>query len=489
MIKRLLNKKFETVTFAAMVIAFFGLVSRLLGIVRDKILANQFGASNELDIYYASFRLPDLIYNLLILGVLSAGFIPVFLSIFYEDGISQKENTGAWDLVSNVLNILGFFLILLGLFFVIFAPFVVPIITPGFANEKMQATIDLTRIMMLSPIFLGLSAVLSSVLQATKRFLVFSLAPIMYNAGIIIGAIFFVPIFGIKGLAWGVVLGAFLHFIVQLPTVLSLGFRYRVIFNFRENNFVKIIKMTGPRILGLAAGQLNLVVITIFASFLPMGSLAVFNFANNLQSLPLGLFGVSFAVAAFPALSTAFNQKNLDDFRQIKQKTYRQIIFYVLPFTIWFFIFGAELIAITLSGGNFLSNQETLNALRIFCLSLPFQALLPLLARSFYATGDSWRPFWGAFVSLLVNVLFAFVGSKYFGLNGLIMAFGVSSFANFILLSFWKRESFSFSFKYSVKIILIVGALAFVAFFVRQTLQNFIADDLLWKILVDVFAG
>ncbi len=486
MLKKILNKKFESLAFSAMVIAFFSLLSRLLGIVRDKILAVQFGAGNELDIYYAAFRLPDLIYNLLILGVLSAGFIPVFLSVF-ENG--DNKNKEAWKLVSNVLNILGLSLIVLAIIFEIFAEPMVKIITPGFDAEKIKLTVMFTRIMMISPIFLGFSAVLSSVLQATKRFLIFSLAPIMYNLGIIIGALLLVPIFGLKGLALGVVFGAFLHLLIQIPAVFSLGFKYSLIFDRREKNFLKILKMTGPRILGLASGQLNLLVITFFASLLPIGSLAVFNFANNLQSLPLGLFGVSFAVAAFPSLAKAYNEKKQENFRQIKQKTYRQIIFYVLPFTVWFYIFGAELISLTLSGGNFSSASQTLTALRIFCLSLPFQSLLPLLARSFYASGDSWRPFWGAFISLLVNVGLAFWGIQYFGLNGLIASFGVSSFVNFILLTFWQKDSAKFSFVYSIKIFLSVGALAVVAFVVRHFLHRFGVVSLSGKVLFDIFAG
>jgi len=491
MLKKILNKKFESLTLAAMVIAFFSLLSRLLGVVRDKILANQFGAGNELDIYYAAFRVPDLIYNLLILGVLSAGFIPVFLSVFENefDGPVIRQGCEAWKLVSNVLNILGLSLLVLAIIFEIFAEPIVKIITPGFDAEKLRLTVLFTRIMMLSPIFLGLSAVLSSVLQATKRFLIFSLAPIMYNLGIIIGALLLVPIFGLKGLAFGVVVGAFLHLLIQIPVVVSLGFKYSFIFDKREKNFLKILKMTGPRILGLAAGQLNLLVITFFASLLPVGSLAIFNFANNLQSLPLGLFGVSFAVAAFPALSKSFNEKKSDDFRQIKQKTYRQIIFYVLPLTIWFYIFGAELIALTLGGGNFFADSQTLLALRIFCLSLPFQSLLPLLARSFYAAGNTWRPFWAAFIALIVNIVFAFWGSKYFGLNGLIASFGISSFVNFILLTFWQKDSAKLSFVYSAKIFLSVGALAIVAFFFRKFLQQFGNDGLSWKILIDVIAG
>src|SRR6056297_3415732 len=303
MIRRLFTKKIDSITIAATLVAFSSLASRFLGIFRDRILAGEFGAGNTLDVYYAAFRVPDLIFNLLVMGALTAGFIPILTFLIKDSGcgkifsFKESPNKEAWYLVNNLLNILLLTLMVLSFLGVVFAPYLVDLIAPGFGPEKQSLTVGLTRIMFLSPIFLGISSILGGILQSFKRFFVYSLAPIFYNLGIIIGALYLVPFLGIYGLAWGVALGAFLHMAVQLPVALKLGYRYRPVFNLKSKNLVKIGKMMIPRTMTLAISQINLLVITIFASTLASGSLSVFNFANNLQSFPVGVFGISFAIA------------------------------------------------------------------------------------------------------------------------------------------------------------------------------------------------
>ena len=443
MFSRFFNRQTNNITSAALLVGIFSLASRVLGIVRDRILASQFGASATLDIYYSAFRIPDLIYNLLILGALSAGFIPVLTGLIKDfNGDSKRDlfnwfNKPAWDLVSNLLNSL--FLILLGLSILgeIFTPQLIRVISPGFSPADQLATVKLTRIMFLSPIFLGLSGVLGGVLQSFKNFLIYSLAPIMYNVGIIIGAWWLVPIWGVTGLAWGVALGAILHFIIQLPAVLALGYRYRLFINWGDTHLRQIARMMVPRTLSLAISQINLLVITIIASVLPSGSLAVFNFANNLQSFPVGIFGISFAVAAFPVLSQfAFNQEKLIKNFSV---TVRQILFFIIPATILIITLRAQIIRVILGAGNF--NWEdtvlTMNALGFFALSLFAQALVPLLTRVFYARHDSRTPLYVGFLVVVVNVLLSLFLSKKMGVAGLALAFSLGNILNFILLWLW----------------------------------------------------
>jgi putative peptidoglycan lipid II flippase len=183
------------------------------------------------------------------------------------------------------------------------------LVTPGFDGEKLELTIVLSRIMFLSPIFLGVSSILGGILQSFKRFFVYSLAPIFYNLGIIVGALFFVPRWGVAGLAWGVVLGAFMHMLVQMPTVWSLGYRYRPFMDFKERTLREIGVLMIPRTLTLAITQINLLVVTVIASLLASGSLSVFNF-HNLQSFPVGIFDI-YAIAAVPSLQAVAFKKNL----------------------------------------------------------------------------------------------------------------------------------------------------------------------------------
>jgi len=440
MFRNIFRRQINSIVIAASLVALSSLFSRFLGIIRDRILAGQFGAGATLDIYYAAFRIPDLIFNLLILGALSAGFIPIFTSLikdFQCDKVKNNCNQEAWGLANNILNILLLGLIILSTLGIIFAPGLTHLITPGFGEREQALTTLLTRIMFLSPIFLGISGILGGILQSFRRFLIYSLAPIFYNLGIIIGALYFINIWGIAGLAWGVVLGASLHMFIQIPAVFNLGFRYRLKIIWRDINTWKIGRMMVPRTLSLAIAQINLVVITIIASSLSSGSLSVFNFANNLQSFPIGIFGISFAVAAFPALSeSAFNVKKLtENF----SNTIRQILFFIIPATVLIIALRAQIVRIVLGTGNFDWQDTilTMNTLGFFTLSLFAQATIPLLVRVFYARHNSSTPFYLGLITVAVNIGLSFFFSAKMGVAGLALAFSIANILNFILLWIW----------------------------------------------------
>jgi len=445
MIKRLLNGESKTITSAAIIVGAASLASRFLGVIRDRILAGTFGAGDILDTYYAAFRIPDLIYNLIVLGALSAGFIPIFMHLL------EKENREkAYQLANEILNILiiGLF-ILCGILF-IFAPQLMTLITPGFNAEKMAVTVNLTRIMFLSPLLLGISSVFGGILQSFKRFFVFSLAPIFYNIGIIIGALVFVKFWGVYGLAMGVVLGALLHLLIQIPTSVYLGFRYQPILKFKDESLKKIAKIMVPRTLTLGISQLNLVVITIIASTLAAGSLAVFNLANNLQIFPVGIFGISFAIAAFPTLSALALKTEKKDFIESFSNTTREILFFIIPATALMLVLRAQIVRVILGSGNFTWEDTvlTIETLAMFSISLFAQALIPLLIRGFYAFHNAKTPFIIGLISAVVNIFlslfltkpFELFGYNFnFGVAGLALAFSIATILNFILLWFALR--------------------------------------------------
>jgi len=443
MLKNLFNRQTNSITMAAALVGVSSLLSRLLGVLRDRILAGQFGAGEYLDIYYSAFRIPDMVYNLLILGALSAGFIPVFTGLikdfksYKSTGLFKYLNLEAWDLANNLLNILMLFLVVLSLLGIVFAPSLVSLISPGFSPEAQKTTADLTRIMFLSPLFLGISGIIGGVLQSFKNFLIYSIAPIMYNVGIIIGALWLSPFMGISGLAWGVVLGAFLHMTIQIPVVYNLGWRYHFLIDWRNKNLIKIARMMVPRTLSLAISQINLVVITIIASELASGSLSVFNFANNLQSFPVGIFGISFAVAAFPALSVAVhdNKKMVEHFSLAT----RQILFFILPATILLITLRAQVIRVILGTGSFDWEDTilTMDTLGFFALSLFAQAIIPLQTRVFYARQDSRTPFFIGLSVVIVNIFLSIWLAGRMGVAGLALAFSISTILNFILLWVW----------------------------------------------------
>jgi putative peptidoglycan lipid II flippase len=260
------------------------------------------------------------------------------------------------------------------------------------------------------------------------------LSPIFYNLGIIIGALFLVPIFGIYGLAWGVVLGAFMHMIIQLPAFFQLGFKFSFNLGLKAKEIKELAIMMIPRTMSLGTQQINLLVITGFASTLQSGSLAIFNFANNLQTFPVGIFGLSFAVAAFPVFSAvAFNKTRL--ISNIS-KTVRQVLFFIVPSTVLYLSLRAQIVRIILGYGNFTWKDTvlTVDTLFYFSLSLFAQALIPLLVRVFYARHDSKRPFLVGLFTDFFNIGLAYELSRSMGVAGLALSFTISTITNFVII-------------------------------------------------------
>ncbi|MBN1779389.1 MAG: murein biosynthesis integral membrane protein MurJ [Candidatus Buchananbacteria bacterium] len=427
MFKKIFSLESKTITSAAIIVGAASLISRLIGVIRDRVLAGQFGAGRELDIYYAAFRIPDLVFNLIVLGALSAGFIPVFTNYL-------ADKPKAWRLVNVLINVLLIVLGLLGLLLIFLAPWLMKIIVPGFGPTELATTVAMTRIMFLAPIFLGLSGILGGILQSYKQFFVYSLAPIMYNLGIIVGAIFLTPFFGIYGLAFGVVLGAGAHMLIQLPAVMVIGYRYRPIIDLKDQGFIQIIKMMGPRVMTLLVSQINLVVITVIASSMVVGSLTIFNFANNLQSFPLGIFGIAFAVAAFPTLSQL--AKNKKEFINTLSATTRQILFFIIPASVLLIILRAQIVRVVLGSGKFDWQDTilTLETLSFFAFSLFAQALIVLLIRAFYALEDSKTPFYVGLVAAFANVILAMILAESIGVAGLGLSISLASILNLLIL-------------------------------------------------------
>ncbi len=429
--RHLLNGESKTITAAAVVLATTSLASRLIGMFRDRILAGNFGVGEQLDIYYAAFRVPDFIYNLLILGALSAGFIPIF-----TEALTRGRRENAWRVANGVLNLLSVAVFVILVVVALFADEIVPFIAPGFRPDALAQTTILTRIMFLSPFFLCLSTVFGGILQSFKRFVVFSLGPIFYNIGIILGAEVFARWWGLEGLAWGVVFGAFLHMVIQLPAVGELGYRYRWVWAPRENFIREIMSLMVPRTLGLAVTQLNFVAMTIIASTLMKGSITVFNLANNFQGFAVGIIGISFAIAAFPTISEAAAKNDARDMIRHFSETARQILLFILPATILFLLLRAQVVRVVLGTGAFdwEATRLTADTLAFFALSLAPQALIPLLTRVFYAAKDTATPFVIGLVSVVVNVGFALWLKDSFGVRGLALAFSASTIVNFVLL-------------------------------------------------------
>lgn len=472
MLGRILQIKSKTITFSAFLLAFFAFLSGLLGVIRDNLLANSF-SFRQTDIYLVAFRIPELVYAILITGGVVAAFLPVF-SDYY-----RKSERDAKILTANVLFFFTIFLVLLCLLFFILAPFLIKLLVPGFSVENQREVVLLTRIMFLSPILLGISSILSGVLQYFQLFLAFALAPILYNVGIIIGILILAPLFGLKGLAMGVVLGAVMHLGIQLPLVLKKGFSIHSPekrFNFKHVGLRKIFKLMGPRILGTTVSQANLIIITVIASTLPLGVISILNYSNNLQGLPITLIGLSFAIAAFPSLAKSFAGGQEKEFRDSFSSIFCQIIFLITPVSFLFFILRRGIVKLVFGQsifGHVRFGPGELNLLAtffgIFSLALFAGVLIPFLVRVFFALQDTLTPVYAAFSAIVFNLFASFFSihllsnnlflqgkiAVFLGVDptrvpslGLVFALALANFLQFFLLLFWlKKKLPSFRFR------------------------------------------
>jgi len=394
----------KSIKFTAGILTISALVSRILGLIRDWLLARTFGAGKELDIYFVVFLLPDLIYNVFIFSGIIVIFLPLFAEYFLKN---EKE---AWQFTNNVLNIFLFFLISLCFILFIFTPFLIKIIVPGFDSHQLNQTIFLTRIMLISPILFGLSSIFSKILQYFNRFLIYSLCPILYNLGIIFGILFLSPKLGILGVIIGVILGAFFHFLIQVPSALKCGFRYQPIFNFKDSRIKKIFLLMIPQAFSITFQQINSIFITAIASTLAIGSIVIFNLANNLQFLPIGIIGISFALAAFPILSRAWAEGKKEEFLKKFSLTFRQILYLVIPISFLIFILRNQIVEIIYHHGQFTQSSAQLTAasLGLFSFSIFASSLSPLLLRTFFSFHDTKTPSLITIFSVLLNIILSF---------------------------------------------------------------------------------
>ena len=401
MIQRVLNSQTKSLSAASLILAISYLLSAVLGLLRDRLLAGTFGAGSQLDVYYSAFTVPDFIALILIFGAIAAAVIPIFSEYLLKD----KED--AWKYVSTLLNVFLGFLIIVCLILIIFTPFIISITAPGFSGQKKDLAVMLMRIMFLSPIILGASNMISGILQVFNKFLVTALAPLLYNVGIIVGIVFFVPMFGLQGLAWGVVFGGLIHLAIQLPSFIHSGFKWRPNFNIFDPGVSKTIKLMVPRSLGLGAGQLNTIATTAIASTLMSGSIAVFNLANNLSSILVNAIAVSVSTAAFPAMSMAFLKNDHQDFIKKFSGIFRQIIFLTVPISLLLLILRVQIVRVLYGVGKFnWSDTKLVTAcLAILAFNLVAQAFILFLSKTFYAAHNTKIPAIISGVTVVFNIL------------------------------------------------------------------------------------
>ena len=416
---------------AGLIVTGLFLLSRILGYVRTVAIAASVPHIAQLSPFFAAFRIPDFLFQLVAAGALSSALIPVISGLFATD-----EEARAWRVVSTVTTLMLSALLVLAAIVLVFAPQLVAFIAPGFDAGQLVETTQLTRIMVLSPMFLAGGAVATSALNSRGRFAAAGMAPLVYNLAIILGAVVLVPIFGIPGLAYGVVLGAAGHLLVQVPSLVRIRARIRPRVDLGDAQARLALVLMAPRAFALGATQVVFLVMTSLATTLGADALAVFNFAFILLQIPIGVIGVPLGVVLLPSLSREAATGGMVAFRRLLVRGLSILAYVMIGIAALGIVVSEDVVRILFHVAHLSESaiEATGALLAIFLLGLTAHSMIAVLARAFYALKDTKTPVIAALLAVVVNIVVAnaLVGSL--GLNGLAVAIAVAAWLETIAL-------------------------------------------------------
>lgn len=395
-----LYKETNTLHSAAYLLGFFAILSQILAFLRDRLLAHLFGASADLDIYYAAFRIPDFIF----VTVASVVSLSVLVPFIIERNERGKE--AVKEFLESVFAFFALLILAVSAIAYLLMPQLAAILFKGFSPAALEELVFVSRLLLISPIALGFSNLLGSITQAYNRFTIYAFAPLLYNIGIIFGIVVFADEWGAAGVGAGVALGACLHALVQVPFAAKMGLlpRLRPRLDFKPIRSVFLLSI--PRTLTLSTSHIALLFLISFASLMAVGSISVLSFSFNIQSVPLSIIGVSYSLAAFPTLSRHFTEKNMKAYLEQMATTAKHIIFWSLPLSALFIVLRAQIVRALLGTGEFdwSDTRLTAAALALFVISSVFQSLVLLFMRAFYSIGRTLKPFLISFASTIVLI-------------------------------------------------------------------------------------
>jgi putative peptidoglycan lipid II flippase len=416
---------------AGLIVTAMFLLSRILGYIRTIVFAAAFPDVAQLSPFFAAFRIPDFLFQLVAAGALSSALIPVIAGLF-----AKEEEARAWRVVSTVTTLMLSALLVLAGLVLWFAPGLVAVITPGFSAAQLAETTDLTRIMVFSPLFLAAGAIATSVLNSRERFGAAALAPLVYNLAMIFGALALVPAFGTAGLAYGVVLGAIGHIVVQVPSLVGIGARIRPFVDIRDDQARTALLLMVPRAIGLGATQIVFLVMTSLASTLGDTALPVFNFAFATLQIPIGIIGVPLGIVLLPSLSREAALGAREGFSRLVTRGLALLGYVMVGIAALGIVVSTDVVRLLFGPARMDESVllATAAALAIFLLGLTAHSLITVLARAFYALQDTATPVGAALVAVVANILVANVLVGPLGLNGLAAAIAISAWLETLVL-------------------------------------------------------
>ena len=423
----------------AAIITMLGFVFSIgANLIRTSMSAAYFGVGFEYDAFSAANKIPDLIFSLVAGGALASAFIPT-LTVYWE----KKDRAGGWELISSIINLVTIVLIFLCGTSWFFALPIVKLISPGSSVEQIALSTELLRIMLIAPIVFGISGLIMGVLNTHQRFFLTALAPTMLWTGMLIGQIFLVPSFGIHGLAWGYVLGAFLHLLIQIPGILKIpDHKYHFTLGLKLPAVREVGRLMGPRLFGVAVVQINNLVNVFVASFLIQGSLSALNYAFGLMLMPQRVIAQAISIAALPTFSAQYAKGKLAELRMSLSSSLRAILFIAIPATMGMILLRHEIISLLFERNNFTKEAAQMVAwvLLWYTIGLIGHSIVEILSRAFYALHDTKTPVIVGSIVMTLNVIFSFTFPQLFNsvgwmpVGGLALANTVATSLEMIVL-------------------------------------------------------
>jgi putative peptidoglycan lipid II flippase len=426
----------STLAASALIVAAAFVLSRVLGLAREVILAGEFSTGPEMNAYVAAFRIPDLLFLVVMAGAFGAAFIPVFGQYLEAD-----DQDRAWRLASSVLTWAGVSVVVLsGLCFLLARP-LMNVVAPGFDQATEDTAVQLMRILLLSPVFLGLGIAAKGILEAHNQFALPAIAPLVYNVAIIVGAIAFVPEYGIYAVGWAVIVGALGHFLIQAPGLVRAGIRFRPTLDRNVDGLGEVARLFGPRVVGLAVFQVNFIAVTAFASTTGDESVSAINYAWQLLMLPHGVLALSISTVAFPTLAALYSRGEKTQFATTLDRTLRPLLFLSIPAGIGLLLLRKPVVQVIFENGNFdsRSTQLVIAPLAAFAAGLLGYALTEILTRVFYALRDTMTPVITGVLTVVLNLLLCALFMESLGYTGLALALSVTTAAEAVILLLFLR--------------------------------------------------
>jgi len=422
------------------------LSSRVLGLVREIVIASLFGASRSLDAFLTAFRAPNMLRDLFAEGALSTAFVTTF-----SKKIQTEGDESAWGLANKVATLTVVFMSAVVLVGVLIAPLLVSVLAPGFDAEKAALTVVLARVMYPFILLVSLAALVMGMLNAKHVFGMPALASSFFNLGSIFGGVFFAwwldPQFGTRalvGLAIGTLIGGFLQLAVQIPSLLKVGYVFHPDFGWRDEGVRKVLQLMGPAVIAASAVQVNVLINSIFASYLQDGAVSWLNIAFRLMQLPLGIFGVAVATVTLPLVSRSAAAGNMPEFRGALAHAMRLVMLLTIPSAIGLIIMAEPIIALIYEHGRFTaaSTAQTAAALRFYAVGLVGYSAVKVLAPAFYALDRRNLPMIVSILSIALNFLLNWTLTFYLGLGhkGLALSTSVVALTNFAVLYVMMRR-------------------------------------------------